>query len=145
MKPSVSRTFTTTASLQATYDYLRDFTHAAEWDPGTRTCTRTDGLPLQVGSRWDNTSEFLGRETELVYRLERWEPDHLVFVGENSSATTTDDLTFTAPTPQSTEIRYHADFDFHGVAALAGPLMKPALAKLADETVQQMTRTLESL
>ena len=142
---SVERTFTVQRPIEQVVEYLADFAHTEQWDPGTKTCTRTDGLPLQVGSRWDNTSEFLGRETELVYRLERWEPDHLVFVGENSSATTTDDLTFTAPTPQSTEIRYHADFDFHGVAALAGPLMKPALAKLADETVQQMTRTLESL
>ncbi|KQS66803.1 SRPBCC family protein [Modestobacter sp. Leaf380] len=141
--PSVERTFTVQRPLEEVVEYLADFSHAEEWDPGTKTCTRTDGLPLAVGARWHNVSEFLGRETELEYRLERWEPDHLVFVGENTTATSTDDLTFTAPTPQTTEIRYHADFDFHGLAALAGPLLKPALATLADETEEQMTRTLE--
>ena len=43
MKPSVTRTFTTTASVQTAYDYLRDFTNAEEWDPGTKTCVCTSG------------------------------------------------------------------------------------------------------
>ncbi len=143
--PSVERTFTVQCPLERVVEYLADFGHAEQWDPGTTSCTPIDARPLQVGSRWRNVSEFLGRETELEYRLERWEPDHLVFIGENSTATSTDDLTFRAVDAATTEIRYHADFDFHGVAALAGPLLKPALAKLADKTEEQMTRTLGSL
>ena len=64
--PSVSRTFTTTATPDAAYRYLADFTHAEEWDPGTQACERTGG-DGGVGTTYRNVSKFLGRETELTY------------------------------------------------------------------------------
>jgi hypothetical protein len=48
-------------------EYLKDFTHAEEWDPGTQTCTRNDAGPIAVGTSWHNVSKIFGVTTELTY------------------------------------------------------------------------------
>lgn len=143
--PTVERTFVVPAPIEKLGPYLADFANAEEWDPGTKTCTPLDGQPVQVGSRWHNVSEFMGRETELEYRLEVWEPDHVRLVGDNKTVTSHDDITLRAVDAGSTEVTYHAEFDFHGVAALAGPLLKPALEKLGGDVVDQLTEAARKL
>jgi carbon monoxide dehydrogenase subunit G len=143
--PTVERTFTVSAPIEKVGPYLADFANAEAWDPGTKTCTPVDGSPVAVGKRWHNVSEFMGRETELEYELRRWEPDHVQVVGDNKTVTSTDDISLRAVDATSTEITYHAEFDFHGVAALAGPLLKPALEKLGNDVEEQMQQALGRL
>ncbi|MEP7024552.1 MAG: SRPBCC family protein, partial [Actinomycetota bacterium] len=70
----VTRTFTVAKDAQTVVGYLADFSNAVDWDPGTQSCERQDTGPVRVGSSWRNVSEFLGRQTELNYRLETLEP-----------------------------------------------------------------------
>jgi len=141
--PSVERTFEVVAPLDDVFDYLADFTHTEQWDPGTVSTTRLDDGPLAVGSRFRNVSEFMGRRTELEYTLR--ELDHgkrLVFSGVNRTARATDHLTFSGDSGRTT-ITYRADFEFHGFAKLVGPFIKPALERIADKTVAQLTEALQ--
>jgi carbon monoxide dehydrogenase subunit G len=124
--------------------YLQDFGRAEEWDPGTRSCTRLDEGPIRVGARWRNVSRFRGKETELTYELVRLEPEHLVFVGRNKTATSTDDLTLT-PAPDGTAITYRATIVFHGLATLAGPFVKREFEKLGDAVVGSMTAAVNAI
>jgi carbon monoxide dehydrogenase subunit G len=141
---NVERPFTVDRPVEAVVEYLKDFANAERWDPGTVTCTRTGGGPVQVGSRWHNVSKFKGEETELDYRLERLEANRLTFVGENKTATSTDDLTL-RPAGSGTEITYHAHIVFHGLAKVADPFLKSEFEKLGDEVVVSMTEAVESL
>jgi carbon monoxide dehydrogenase subunit G len=141
---NVERTFTVGRPVEVVAEYLKDFANAEQWDPGTVTCTRTDSGPVQVGSRWHNVSEFKGKETELDYRLERLEPNRLTFVGENKTATSTDDLTL-APAGSGTEITYHAHIVFHGLAKVADPFLKSEFEMLGDAVVLAMTEAVEAL
>jgi carbon monoxide dehydrogenase subunit G len=143
----VERTFTVARPIEAVFDYLLDFTHTEAWDPGTVSTTRVsgDGGP---GTRYHNTSSFMGRTTELEYEtitVER--PRRLRFRGHNDSATATDDLRLTpAADGAATQIHYRADFEFGRLVSLVAPLVvRPKLEKLADETVEQLKRTLTLL
>jgi carbon monoxide dehydrogenase subunit G len=142
--PSVSRTFTVTPPVERVVDYLKDFGHAEQWDPGTETCTRNDGGPIAVGANWRNVSKIMGATTELTYTLETLEAEKIVLVGKNKSATSTDTLTF-RPADGGTEITYRADLEMHGAAKLATPVMKLAFEKLAGDTEKQMTEVLNKL
>ena len=83
----VERTFTVAQPVEAVFDYLADFTHTNEWDPGTVETTRTSG-DGGVGTTYANTSEFMGRRTDLVYEtLVHERPARLRFQGSNKSAT----------------------------------------------------------
>lgn len=140
----VQRSFPVAVSMGRVVEYLKDFTHAEAWDPGTKSCARHDGGPIVVGSSWHNVSEFRGRETELEYELVRLTADHLTFVGKNKTATSTDDMAFAADGDR-TSITYQATIEFHGLAKLAGPFLRREFEKLGDEVVTTMTRVLEGL
>ena len=62
----VERTFTVRRPVAEVFDYLGDFEHTEQWDPGTVTTRRTSG-DGGLGTTYDNESEFLGRRVSLVY------------------------------------------------------------------------------
>jgi carbon monoxide dehydrogenase subunit G len=142
----VERTFTVGTPVEKVFAYLADFTHTNEWDPGTVETRRTSG-DGGVGTTYANTSEFMGRKTDLTYEtLAHEPPTRLQFRGKNKSATATDTLSFSPTDDGGTQVHYRADFEFGALVSLVAPLVvKPKLDKLADETVQQMKVTLEKL
>ena len=140
----VSRTLTVPVPLPTVVDYLKDFANAESWDPGTVSCVQTTPGPVAVGTEWRNVSEFRGKETTLTYRLDKLEPQRLVFTGTNKTATSTDELTFT-DVDGGTSITYHAHVVFHGVAKLADPFMKKEFDRLGDELIETMAKALEAL
>ncbi len=141
---TVSRTFAVTPPQPVVLDYLKDFAHAEQWDPGTQSCTRLDDGPIGVGTRWHNRSKVAGRTTELTYQLTEVGADRLVFVGTNDSATSTDTITV-VPRGAGSEITYEAVIEMHGVAKLADPLTKILFEKIANDTVRDMTAVLDGL
>jgi len=140
----VFRTFTVKPTPDVVVDYLADFTHAEEWDPGTESCTRLDSGPIQVGSRFHNESKIAGVSTELVYELVTLDADKVVLRGENDSATSTDTITVT-PKDGGSEITYEAVIEAKGVGKLAEPLMKLVFERIGSETEEKMTEVLDRL
>lgn len=142
--PSVQRVFTTTATPEAVFAYLADFTNAEEWDPGTVECTRSGG-DGGVGTTYHNVSEFMGRKTELEYTAEELDQPRFVhFIGRNEQFTGHDRIAL-APSGEGTEVTYDADFEFSGLSKLASPAVALYLPKLADKTVDQMRESLDRL
>jgi carbon monoxide dehydrogenase subunit G len=140
----VSRTFTVDAPAEAVTAYLADFGHAEQWDPGTQSCTRIGTGPVEVGTTWHNVSKVLGRETELEYRLEELEPGHIVLVGRNKTATSTDDITV-RPDGERSEVTYDATVELHGLAKLGAPIMQVEFNRLGDLTVTGIQRAVTAL
>ncbi len=131
--------------VEPVFAYLSDFTHTEQWDPGTVRTSRTDDGPLRVGSTFHNVSMFRGRETELDYRLLRLDPDsHLTFTGVNRTVEATDDMAFRAD-GERTVITYRAHFSFRRWARFTEPFLRYGFRRIADDTVIQLKRTLESL
>ncbi|AMY23765.1 SRPBCC family protein [Rhodococcoides fascians] len=142
----VTRTFTAAVALDKAAAFLRDFSNASAWDPGTESCTQVSDGPVAVGTQWHNVSKLFGVTTELTYTLVTDDPDHVVLEGKNKTATSVDDITLTAEGPASTRIDYHAHVEFNGAAKVAGPFLKAGFeAKVAPETVKKMTAALERL
>lgn len=142
--PSVSRTFSVTPTPDRVIDYLKDFSHAQEWDPGTESCTRNGEGPIEVGATWHNVSKIVGVRAELTYTLKSLSHRTLVFVGENDSSTSTDTITVDASGAGSV-ITYQADLEMKGVAKLLSPAMKLIFEKLAGDTEKQLTAVLNAL
>ncbi|MEU6156452.1 SRPBCC family protein [Actinosynnema sp. NPDC047251] len=139
----VGRTFAVRTPPERVHEYLRDFAHAEQWDPGTVSCEPMEPGPVEVGTRWHNVSQFLGRRVELVYELTRDDPEHLQFVGANRTATSTDDITVTpGPAPGTSSIHYRAHVEFHGLARFGAPLARLGLEKLATEMESSLPRAL---
>ncbi len=140
----ISRTFTVDPAPSVVLDYLKDFSHAEEWDPGTETCRRLDDGPVAVGSRWHNTSKIAGVSTELEYELKELTEDKVVFAGSNDTATTTDTITV-VPSGSGSEITYDADIELSGAAKIATPVVKLVFEKIGSDTEEDMVTVLNRL
>lgn len=144
MKPTVSRTFTTTAPPEAVFDYLADFTNAEEWDPGTVSCERVSG-DGGVGTVYRNVSSFLGRTTEITYTtVESERPTRIHLIGRNAQFEGHDVLGIRASGTGS-EVTYTAEFAFSGAAQFAAPAVAAYLPVLARKTVGQLRSCLDRL
>lgn len=143
---TITRTFNVRAAPPAVLDYLKDFTHAEEWDPGTVSCTREGAGPIQVGARFHNVSKIAGVTTELTYVLERLDETTVEFRGSNDSATTTDTIAvLPADDGPGSEITYTAVISMNGLAKITDPVMKVVFEKIGNDTVTAMTEALDAL
>lgn len=140
----LQRSVETTAPPATVFAYLSDFTNTTEWDPGTVRTTRIAGEG-GVGTRYANTSKFLGRETDLEYRVVKHVPDKLVALrGENKSVIAEDTMQI-APSGQGSTVTYTADFTFKGLGKYVAPLLAPALKRLGDEAEEGLRAALDKL
>ncbi len=146
--PSVERTFSTTAPRDAVVEYLADFSHAEQWDPGTQRCTREDDGPVRVGSSWHNESQIAGVSTELTYTLTELTDSRIVLVGRNETATSTETITVADTTEdgaRGSTITYRNDVELSGAAKLASPVVKMLFEKLGNDTEKQLVEVLDAL
>lgn len=142
--PTVSRTFTVSPPPDRVVDYLKDFGHAEQWDPGTKSCERIDSGPVTEGSFWHHVSKIYGVTAELTYKLEELTDRKVVFVGENQLTRTIDTITVDAQGSGSV-VTYVSDLEMHGSAKLLTPVMKLVFEKLAGDTEKQMSTVLNEL
>jgi carbon monoxide dehydrogenase subunit G len=143
---TVSRTFDVRPQPAVVIDYLKDFGHAEEWDPGTESCTRQDSGPVQVGSTWHNVSKIAGVTTELTYRLAELTEDRIVLEGHNDTATSTDTITVVpSPDGPGSRITYEAVIELKGARKIADPVMKIVFEKIGSDTEDDMTTVLNRL
>lgn len=142
--PTVSRTFAVDPAPSLVIDYLKDFSNAEEWDPGTVSCTRQGIGPIEVGTTFHNVSKIAGVETELTYELTELTAGSVVLEGENDSATSVDTITV-VPHGTGSEVTYTAVIEAKGIGKLAEPLMKLVFERVGTKTEQQMTEVLNSL
>ena len=141
----IDRTVETSAPTAEVFDFLADFTNTEEWDPGT---VRTDRISGDggVGTAYANTSRFLGRNTDLTYVVEVYEPGKRVTLrGENKTVVAHDTMTFVPTATGGTSVRYVADFELKGMARMVAPLLTPAFTRLGDSASEQMRATLDRL
>lgn len=141
----IDRTVETSAPTAEVFDFLADFTNTEEWDPGTVRTDRISGSG-GVGTAYANTSRFLGRNTDLTYVVEIYEPGKRVRLrGENKTVVAHDTMTFVPTATGGTSVRYVAEFDLKGMARMVAPLLTPAFTRLGDSASEQMRATLDRL
>ena len=140
----VQRIVHTDKPLTKVFDYLSDFTTTTDWDPGTVSTVREQG-DGGVGTTYRNTSEFMGRQTELRYVVQELVPgERIKLRGENKTVISVDTMIF-RPAGDQTEVTYSAEFAFKGAVRYLAPLLRPALNRLGDHAADGMREALARL
>lgn len=141
----IERRIATHQEAGAVFSYLSDFETSTEWDPGTVRTVRESG-DGGVGTRYRNTSTFLGRTTEVLYTVVELDPGARIMLrGENASLIARDTITVTATPQGGSLVDYSARFDFRGWVRLLGPVLALGLNRLGDDAARQMKGALDRL
>ena len=130
--PTYHHHFSTDTPIDVAFDYLSRFSTTAEWDPGVvRSRDLTPG-PVGLGSAFEVTASFLGREVPLRYEVVAFDPPGLVTVrAENGTARSIDTMTFAAG-GEGTTVVYDAELYLRGAARVFTPLFAVAFRRIGD-------------
>jgi carbon monoxide dehydrogenase subunit G len=126
----------------AVFDYIADLSTNAEWDPGTITAERVGDGPIGLGCEFHLVVSFLGRTSELTYRIIEYERPHLVtFRGENAAVVSLDRITVELWN-LGTRLTYAADLTPKGRAKLAHPLLALAFRRVGNNALTGLREAL---
>lgn len=126
---TLSATVTTAKPIEEVFAYMADFTTTTEWDPATVITEKIDG-DGGIGTRYRNTTEFNGSQTQVEYVVTDYRPnDRVELRGENKTLVAVDTMTFRR-TAAGTQVTYTAEFTFKGVYRLATPFLRGAFGTL---------------
>ncbi|GAA4748893.1 SRPBCC family protein [Gordonia alkaliphila] len=140
----MQREVTTMAPPAAVFDYLADFRTTEQWDPGTVRTVRVEG-DGGVGTRYANTSEFLGRTSDVTYEVIDLVPGTSIRLrGENHALIAHDTITV-SPHGGGSLVTYRVQFDFQGSLRWAEPLLRLGVRRLLDKGAHSMGRELARL
>jgi uncharacterized protein YndB with AHSA1/START domain len=132
-----------TWSVERAFEYLSDFSNAQYWDPSVRAARRVDDVgSVKVGTRFELTVRFAGRDKTLQYAVTELDPNRrVVFSSSTAALHSLDTLTF-EPRPDGCEMTYHAELRLQGAAALATPLLTVLFRRLGDRASLSLQRIL---
>jgi len=131
--PVIKRTITTTLPLKDSFEYLADFSNAAEWDPGTVTSKARDDQAPHVGQEYDLEVAWGDRRLDMVYTITKLDDNDLLeLVGDGSTTHAVDTMTFTTD-GETTTVTYQADIRLKGILRIAEPFLKSKFTSLGDE------------
>jgi len=137
-----------TASLETqlspadTFDYLSDFSTTEEWDPGVVEAERLGDGPVGADSEFRVVAEFLGRTSELVYRIVEFVPGEMVTLrGENATVVSLDRISV-EPAGSATRVSYDAKLTLKGPLRIADPLLGLAFNRVGDRALDGLRETL---
>ena len=81
-------------SPEQTFEYLADFSTAAEWDANTKSSDLVSGDPMEEGAEYKVVTEFAGRDLTMTYRtVELDRPGRIVFNSATAIAEIEDVIT----------------------------------------------------
>ena len=120
-------------SAEATFDYLAEFSNAAEWDPGVVTAERLDHGPVGIGSTFRLGVSIGSRVTPLDYRVVAYDRPHRVVLLGVSDTIRSEDTITVVPRPEGGSIlTYDADLRLLGRLAVLNPLLPLPFRRIGD-------------
>lgn len=138
----LSEQIVTDTPIAKAFAYTADFNNIDDWDPGIAESAQIGNGPIGRGTQFDLLVAFGSRRTPMVYTITEFEPPHrLVLVGEGSTLTAIDEITF-AEVPQGTAVTYTADLQFKGLMRLAAPFLGGTLKEVGRKAVSGLSDAL---
>lgn len=131
--------------LEETFEYMADFSNAAEWDENTVSSKCLNGDPLREGARYEVVTGFAGRELTLTYETTEFKPGSKVVLSSGTALAELEDVISFTARGDGTEITYEANVSPKGLARILDPVFGLLFKPVGDRAAESMRRTLAEL
>jgi len=119
---------------ETAFDYLAEFSHVADWDPGVSRGRSVSADPLEVGAQFEVEASFLGRSVPLTYEtVEIERPRRVTVRADSGTFSSVDTLTFEPEPSGGTLVTYDADLRLKSALKLLDPLLAIGFNRIADK------------
>ncbi len=133
--PHIIKSVTTSWSPERAFDYMADFSHAAEWDPGVVEAVRVKDGEIGEGSTFDLTVRVAGRKMPMKYEISEFRPGRVTFTSRSPILESIDTVSV-GRRGDDTEVTYDARLNFRGLLKVANPLLGLGFRGIADRAIR---------
>jgi hypothetical protein len=135
-------TVETPRPVEATFDYMADFTHVPEWDPNCEEAYKlTDGA-IGVGTEFRLVFKAAGQDLDLRYRVTEYEaPRRIRLEGGNDTIQSVDTVDVTASGGR-TQVEYTVDITFTGLKKVMNPALSLGISKAGSDAREGLEKRL---
>jgi hypothetical protein len=141
----LSEKIITHTPVEAAFTYTSDFNNLDQWDPGIAGSVQIGTDPIGKGTKFNVLVAFGNRRVPMVYTITEFDPpNRVVLVGEGSTLTAVDEITFVR-VPQGTAVTYTADLAFKGIMRFVAPLLGGILKNVGRNAVAGLAEALNRI
>lgn len=140
--PHYNDDVSSTLSQAKLFDYMADFTHAVEWDPGTKMAKRLDDGTIGVGSEFELVVEFAGNDAPFVYKITEYDRPNVLVVEADSEAVHLVDTMTSSKDGKGSTLNYDARLDLKGWRKVTTPIMALLFNRLCKKGKDGLEREL---
>lgn len=134
----------TNTPVEEAFAYTADFNNIENWDPGVSESAQIGTCPVGKGTQFNLLVKFGSRRLPMVYTITEFDPpNRVVLVGEGSTLTAVDEITF-ARVPQGTAVTYTADLTFKGITRFVAPFLQGAFKGVGRKAVEGLSVALNA-
>lgn len=125
------------------FEYVAEFSNAAEWDPGIAEAKKLTEGSVQKGSEFEVVALFRGKRQNFHYVVTDFEQcRRVVLSGDGARARSVDEIAF-EPARSGTRITYIADFHLKGIFRPAGVFLAPVMNRMGDDALEGLKGVLD--
>ena len=127
------------------FGYLEDAENNPSWIPNMRSCRWTTPAPVRVGSRYEQTSAFLGRRVLTNFEVIEHEPGHRVTIESREGSSFPIRVTrIVQPRGDGgSHVIEEVEGDPSGFYAIATPLLRAMVTRNIRRDYRSLKRVLE--
>lgn len=134
-------------SPQEVFAYLEDAENNPKWIPNMRSCRWTTPAPVGVGSKYEQTSEFLGRQIHTSFEVTEHHSGRLVTIESREGSSFPIKVTRIVE-PRAgggSHVTEEVEGDPSGFYAIATPLLRAMVVRNIRRDYRNLKRVLESV
>jgi hypothetical protein len=131
-------------SSEKVFDYLVDFSNAAQWDPGIERASRDGSGSVNIGDRFNLVSRFMGRQVLLTYETVAMESPRSFVVRAEAASFFSEDTITVESEGAGCVVGYHAILKFRGLTGLLSPLWQLAFNRIGARAKEGLELHLNS-
>ena len=129
---------TSTRNQEELFAFFADMRNAKGWDPSISKVTRIDEGPVALGSSFEVTLGFLGRDLVLTYEIVTFDAPTTLVLRATSSLFISEDTVTLTPDGDHLDVRYQASLRGTGAARLLDPLFKLSIDHFGRQAGRQL-------
>lgn len=139
-------TYTTTIdarrSKRDAFDYMANFSNAADWDPGVAHAEKTTAGPVGLGTVFRVGVKVPGRTVDFMYEIVEFdEPDRVVLRAETPLLVSNDTVTVVQRGRYST-VEYKAVLSLKGPLKVFDPALRAVFGQIGDRAAAGLREAL---
>jgi uncharacterized membrane protein len=133
-------------TAEVVWEYMENAEHNPEWLTNMRSARWTTEPPIAVGSRYEQTARFLGKDVRTSFEVTALAPGRSITISSLPGSSFPIRITRKVEPlgPQRTRVRELAEGDASGFYGVAGRLIRPIVRRNIVGAYRRLKRLLES-